>query len=126
MVSADDDWFTTAALRTLTTARFTISSHGNRIALRTGGPVLERAVHGELPSEGMVIGAIQVPPNGRPVVFLADCPTTDGYPVIGVVPEKGLPAAQAVPGLPLRFVPVRRPTANRVTGPMTPRVRTCR
>ncbi|UUU31906.1 biotin-dependent carboxyltransferase family protein [Streptomyces sp. CA-210063] len=104
-----DDWFTTAALRTLATARFTVSSQSNRIALRTDGPVLERAMHGELPSEGMVIGAIQVPPDGRPVVFLADCPTTGGYPVIGVVPERGLPAAaQAVPGLPLRFVPVRR------------------
>ncbi|MER5219236.1 biotin-dependent carboxyltransferase family protein [Streptomyces flaveus] len=103
-----DDWFTPAALHTLVTARFTVSSQSNRIALRTDGPVLERAVHGELPSEGMVIGAIQVPPDGRPVVFLADCPTTGGYPVIGVVPEKSLAdAAQAVPGLPLRFVPVR-------------------
>ncbi|MGI5193767.1 biotin-dependent carboxyltransferase family protein [Streptomyces sp. CA-288835] len=104
-----DDWFTHAALRTLAAARFTISTQSNRIALRTEGPVLERAVHGELPSEGMVIGAIQVPPDGRPVVFLADSPTTGGYPVIGVVPERRLAvAAQAVPGLPLRFVPVRR------------------
>ncbi|WP_328767677.1 biotin-dependent carboxyltransferase family protein [Streptomyces sp. NBC_00286] len=104
-----DDWFTPAALRTLATARFAISTQSNRIALRTEGPVLERAVHGELPSEGMVIGAIQVPPDGRPVVFLADSPTTGGYPVIGVVPERRLAAAaQAVPGLPLRFVPVRR------------------
>jgi allophanate hydrolase subunit 2 len=63
---------------------------------------------GELPSEGMVLGAIQVPPDGRPVLFLADSPTTGGYPVIGVVPETRLPAAaQAAPGLPVRFLPVR-------------------
>jgi allophanate hydrolase subunit 2 len=54
----------------------------------------------------MVLGAVQVPPNGQPVVFLADHPTTGGYPVIGVVPEADLPgAAQARPGTPVRFVP---------------------
>lgn len=85
-----------------------MSERSNRIALRTTGPVLERAVRRELPSEGMVVGAVQVPPDGRPVVFLADSPTTGGYPVVGVVPERNLAAAaQAVPGLPVRFVPHR-------------------
>lgn len=101
-----DDWFTAAAVRTLAAGRFHVSDRSNRIALRTTGPVLERAVHRELPSEGMVVGAVQVPPEGRPVVFLADSPTTGGYPVIGVVPERALAAAaQAAPGLPVRFVP---------------------
>jgi allophanate hydrolase subunit 2 len=57
----------------------------------------------------MVLGAVQVPPDGRPVVFLADHPTTGGYPVIAVVRAADLPAtAQAVPGTPVRFVAVRR------------------
>jgi allophanate hydrolase subunit 2 len=57
----------------------------------------------------MVLGAVQVPPDGRPVVFLADHPTTGGYPVIGVVREQDLAAAaQAVPGIPVRFAEVRR------------------
>jgi allophanate hydrolase subunit 2 len=57
----------------------------------------------------MVLGAVQVPPDGRPVVFLADHPTTGGYPVVGVVPEEDLAAAaQAVPGVRVRFVPVRQ------------------
>jgi biotin-dependent carboxylase-like uncharacterized protein len=103
-----DDWFTTTAVNTLATARFRVSPNSNRIALRIDGPTLERAVHREMPSEGMVLGAIQVPPDGKPVVFLADSPTTGGYPVIGVVPENRLPAAaQAVPGLPVRFMPDR-------------------
>ncbi|MDQ0845661.1 MULTISPECIES: biotin-dependent carboxyltransferase family protein [unclassified Streptomyces] len=103
-----DDWFTAAAVDTLATGRYEISQHSNRIALRLDGPPLERTVHREMPSEGMVVGAVQVPPDGRPVVFLADCPTTGGYPVIGVVPESLLsPAAQAVPGLTVRFVPRR-------------------
>jgi allophanate hydrolase subunit 2 len=104
-----DDWFTTAALRTLAVGSYRVASASNRIGLRTEGPALERAYHGELPSEGMVLGAVQVPPDGRPVVFLADHPTTGGYPVVGVVRGADLAgAAQAVPGTPVRFVPVRR------------------
>lgn len=103
-----DDWFTRAALGTLASARYRVSAKSNRIALRTDGPPLERAVHQEMASEGMVVGAVQVPPDGKPVVFLADSPTTGGYPVIGVVPERSLAAAaQAVPGLPVRFMPLR-------------------
>jgi biotin-dependent carboxylase-like uncharacterized protein len=104
-----DDWFTPEAVHTFTSRTYRVSSASNRIGLRTEGPALERALPGELPSEGMVLGAVQVPPNGRPVVFLADHPTTGGYPVIGVVRAQDLPAAaQAVPGTPVRFVTVRR------------------
>ncbi|MFE9903005.1 5-oxoprolinase subunit C family protein [Streptomyces achromogenes] len=104
-----DDWFTAGAVPDLTTRAYRVSSASNRIGLRTEGPALERARSGELPSEGMVLGAVQVPPDGRPVVFLADHPTTGGYPVIAVVRAADLPAAaQAPPGTPVRFVPVRR------------------
>lgn len=99
------DWFTAAALTTLTTRAYRVSAASNRIGLRTEGPTLERAYQGELPSEGMVLGAVQVPPDGRPVVFLADHPTTGGYPVVAVVREADLAAAaQARPGTPVRFV----------------------
>jgi allophanate hydrolase subunit 2 len=104
-----DDWFTPQAVRVFTSRAYRVSSASNRIGLRTEGPALERSVPGELPSEGMVLGAVQVPPDGRPVVFLADHPTTGGYPVIGVVRTTDLAsAAQAVPGTPARFVAVRR------------------
>ncbi|WP_030321648.1 biotin-dependent carboxyltransferase family protein [Streptomyces sp. NRRL B-3229] len=104
-----NDWFTPEAVRDFTTRGFRVSSASNRIGLRTEGPALERRLRGELPSEGMVLGAVQVPPDGRPVVFLADHPTTGGYPVIGVVREPDLSAAaQAVPGTPVRFLAVRR------------------
>ncbi|ARF54122.1 biotin-dependent carboxyltransferase family protein [Streptomyces gilvosporeus] len=103
-----DTWFTDAGLRTLTAGRFRVSAASNRIGLRTEGPPLERARTGELPSEGMPLGALQVPPNGLPVLFLHDHPTTGGYPVVGVVPERHLaPAAQAAPGTPVRFVRMR-------------------
>ena len=104
-----EDWFTAAAVRTFTSRMYRVSAASNRIGLRTEGPALERALTRELPSEGVVLGAVQVPPDGRPVVFLADHPTTGGYPVIAVVRTADLPAAaQAVPGTPVRFVSVRR------------------
>ncbi|MFD5271238.1 biotin-dependent carboxyltransferase family protein [Streptomyces sp. NPDC058335] len=104
-----DDWFTPEAVRLFTSGAYRVSAASNRIGLRTEGPALNRAVTGELASEGMVLGAVQVPPDGRPVVFLADHPTTGGYPVIGVVRPSDLPStAQATPGTPVRFVAVRR------------------
>ncbi|MET9832502.1 biotin-dependent carboxyltransferase family protein [Streptomyces sp. NPDC006385] len=104
-----DDWFTPEAVDAFTSRAYSVSPASNRIGLRTEGPALERALTHELPSEGMVLGAVQVPPDGRPVVFLADHPTTGGYPVIAVVRAADLPAAaQAVPGTPVRFLAIRR------------------
>jgi allophanate hydrolase subunit 2 len=96
-------------VRTFVTRAYRVSAASNRIGLRTEGPALERARTGELPSEGMVLGAVQVPPDGRPVLFLADHPTTGGYPVIAVVRTADLAAAaQASPGTAVRFMPVSR------------------
>ncbi|MFD8753965.1 biotin-dependent carboxyltransferase family protein [Kitasatospora sp. NPDC059577] len=102
------DWFTADAVARLGRDGYRVSSTSNRVGLRTEGPAVTRARDGELPSEGMVLGAVQIPPDGQPVVFLADHPTTGGYPVIGVVPAADLAAAaQARPGTPVRFVPLR-------------------
>ena len=76
----------------------------NRIGVRLGGPALRRVVADELPSEGLVEGAMQVPADGQPLVFLADHGTTGGYPVIAVVDPADLPrVAQSRPGDDLRF-----------------------
>ncbi|MFD5094916.1 biotin-dependent carboxyltransferase family protein [Amycolatopsis thailandensis] len=86
---------------------WTVTAESNRVGLRLDGPALTREdeyVEQELPSEGLLTGAVQVPPNGLPVVFLADHPTTGGYPVAAVVRRASLPAlAQARPGTLLRF-----------------------
>jgi biotin-dependent carboxylase-like uncharacterized protein len=94
------DWFTAEALRRIDGGSYLVLPASNRIGLRLSGPVLDRAEPGrELPSEPMVLGSVQVPPNGRPVVFLADHPTTGGYPVIAVVRTADLPVcAQTRPG----------------------------
>ncbi|MFL6072974.1 MAG: biotin-dependent carboxyltransferase family protein [Mycobacteriales bacterium] len=97
-------WFTAAARAALHGTRYEVTPRSNRIALRLAGQALERSVSRELPSEGLLTGAIQVPPNGQPVLFLADHPTTGGYPVIAVVHPDDLPlAAQARPGTGIRF-----------------------
>ncbi|MFG2987126.1 biotin-dependent carboxyltransferase family protein [Streptomyces sp. NPDC048258] len=101
------DWFTEASLAGLWRSVFRVSPKTNRIGLRTeAGTPLVRGRAGELPSEGMVLGAVQVPPDGLPVVFLADHPVTGGYPVVGVVPPGPAldAAAQARPGTPVRFL----------------------
>ena len=92
------DWLDDAAWQGLHGASYAVEPDSDRIGLRLGGhPVARRT--GELPSEGMVQGAVQVPPSGQPVVFLADHPTTGGYPVVAVVDDADLDlCAQLRPG----------------------------
>lgn len=102
------DWLDPAAWTALTTHEWTVTPSSNRVGLRLAGPELARARAGELPSEGLVPGALQVPPDGAPVLFLADHPVTGGYPVLAVVVTVDLPAAaQLRPGDALRFRAVR-------------------
>ncbi|WP_033339955.1 5-oxoprolinase subunit C family protein [Catenuloplanes japonicus] len=99
-----DDWFTAEARHTLRSAEFRVSTQTDRVGARLTGPALARAITDELPSEGLVLGAIQVPADGQPLVFLADHPTTGGYPVIAVIDPSGVDSlAQARPGTPVRF-----------------------
>ncbi|WP_105567504.1 5-oxoprolinase subunit B/C family protein [Microbacterium halophytorum] len=100
-----DDWFTPESLELLADQDWLVSPRSNRAGLRLEGErPLERAGGGELPSEGTVTGALQVPPDGQPILFAADRPLTGGYPVVGVVARAHLSrAAQAPPGTRIRF-----------------------
>jgi biotin-dependent carboxylase-like uncharacterized protein len=98
------DWFGDAGWSGLVGQSWTVTSQSNRVGLRLDGAPLERLRAGELPSEGMVRGALQVPPAGTPVLFLADHPVTGGYPVIGYVVDADVDrCAQLRPGQGLRF-----------------------
>lgn len=81
---------------------WTTSSRSDRVGVRLEGGLLARHARfegAELPSEGAMRGAVQVPPGGEPVVFLADHPVTGGYPVVAVVLEADVDLlAQARPG----------------------------
>ncbi len=81
-----------------------VTPRSDRVGLRLAGTPLERRRAGELPSEGAVTGAIQVPPDGQPVLFGPDHPLTGGYPVIGAVVDAHLDlVGQLPPGARVRF-----------------------
>jgi KipI family sensor histidine kinase inhibitor len=103
------DWFTPEAIARFASQRWQVTPQSNRVGLRLAGEVpLDRAITGELPSEGAALGALQVPPSGQPVLFLADHPLTGGYPVIGCVAPYHLDRAGQIPvGAWLRFNPIQ-------------------
>jgi len=90
---------------TLVRGEWSASEKSNRVGMRLEGAALQhRDADRQLPSEGACRGAIQVPPSGEPVLFLADHPVTGGYPVVAVVVDADVDrAAQVRPGQTLRF-----------------------
>lgn len=101
------DWFGDEALEVLCAAAWEVRPDSDRIGLRLGGPPLPRRP-GELASEGTVAGAVQVPPDGQPVVLLADRGPTGGYPVVAVVDADDLwQCAQLRPGERVTLRPAR-------------------
>ena len=98
------DWFDDAAWARFTSQAYCVTSQSNRVGVRLEGEALPRVREGELVSEGLLRGAVQVPPSGLPVLFLADHPVTGGYPVIGYVADADVDrCAQLRPGQQLRF-----------------------
>lgn len=98
-----DDW--AADLDALVTRTWRIGGASDRVGLRLeGDPLRVVPGKGELPSEGALRGAVQLPPDGRPVVFGPDHPVTGGYPVIAVVVDADTDRlAQLRPGEELRL-----------------------
>ncbi len=90
------DWLTGP----LRPAGWMVGPDSDRVGVRLLGVALPRR-EDELPPEGLLPGAVQLPPDGQPVLFLADAPVTGGYPVIGVLDAPSLDrAAQLRPGDP--------------------------
>jgi biotin-dependent carboxylase-like uncharacterized protein len=97
------DWFEPASFERFVSATLTVTD-ASRVGVRLSGLRLARRVAHDLPSEGLVRGAVQIPPDSDPVMLLADHPTTGGYPVIAVVhPDDVALVAQTPPGRTLRF-----------------------
>jgi biotin-dependent carboxylase-like uncharacterized protein len=98
-----DDWVDDVDV--LVRSPWTASDESNRVGMRlTGAGLRHREPDRQLRSEGACRGAIQVPPSGEPVLFLADHPVTGGYPVVAVVVDADVDrAAQVRPGQHMRF-----------------------
>ncbi|KKW69308.1 hypothetical protein AAV94_00345 [Lampropedia cohaerens] len=95
------DWFTDDAVALLQSQQWQVTPQSNRVGMRLhGAQALTRRAQfrdAELPSEGTVCGALQVPPSGQPVLFLADHPLTGGYPVIGAIASWDLDRCAQIP-----------------------------
>jgi antagonist of KipI len=100
MKGPQSDYFHPSALDTLQRTRFVVSPQSDRMGYRlTGGALVEAGRSGEMVSDVTVVGAVQVPPSGQPILLMADRQTTGGYPQIAVVITADLPlAAQLAPG----------------------------
>lgn len=98
------DWFAEEALDTLARTAWRVRPESNRVGIRLDGAAVRWLRTGELESEGVATGSLQVPPNGLPILLGPDHPTTGGYPVLAVVAAADLwLAGQLRPGATVRF-----------------------
>jgi antagonist of KipI len=79
------DWFSESALRAFYAGAYRVSEQSNRMGLRLEGTRVSQSAGGEMITEGISLGAVQVPPGGLPIILFVDQPTTGGYPKIANV-----------------------------------------
>ena len=98
------EWFTEEAIQKFFEVPFEISGESDRMGYRLKGEPLARLRSEDMISEAIGFGSIQVPPDGNPIILLADRQTAGGYPKIGQVAKVDLPIlAQLLPGTMIRF-----------------------
>jgi biotin-dependent carboxylase-like uncharacterized protein len=109
VVGPRDDWFTEESLGEFERGTYTVQAASDRVGIRLDGPRLRcQRDETELLSEPTIRGAIEIPPDGRPIIFSADHPTTCGYPVVAVLdPRSADVAAQCRPGQSVTFALTR-------------------
>ena len=102
------------SLKTLVSEAYTVTPQSNRMGARLEGPALALKEKLELLSEGVTFGTVQIPPNGKPIILMADRQTTGGYPKIGQVITADLGSlSQLKPNSKLRFKLVSHAEAER-------------
>ncbi len=115
MRGPNSEYFCLRSFETLFATVYTVSPASDRMGLRLQGPGLERAIQGELPSQGTTGGGMQVPADGQPILLLADRQTTGGYPCIATVIGADIAAAgRLCSGMSVRFTEVSRAEAVRL------------
>lgn len=112
MTGPHDAMFTTGALDTFFSTRFSVTSASNRTGYRLGGTTISHAAAADILSDATPFGSVQVPRSGQPILLMADRQTTGGYPKIATVITADLPiAGQLAPGDWIEFVPCTRAAA---------------
>ncbi len=99
LLGPQESFFSPAALETFLSGEYTLTPSCDRMGYRLAGPPVAPAAGAELLSEGIPLGAVQVPADGQPIVLMADRQTAGGYAKIAVVTGASLPLlAQCPPG----------------------------
>lgn len=92
VLGPQDDYFTEKGIHTLfTSGGYTLSKDMDRMGIRLLGDALEFKEGADIISDGTVMGSIQVPANGRPIILMADRQTTGGYTKVGTVVREDIP-----------------------------------
>ncbi|WP_235920540.1 5-oxoprolinase subunit C family protein [Heliomicrobium gestii] len=100
------DAFSVAAQKRFYSADYRVSRLSDRMGYRLEGPPVQSSLKQEMISDATAVGSVQVPPDGQPIVLMADRQTTGGYPKIATVITADIPLlAQAQAGHRVRFVP---------------------
>ena len=98
------DFFSEEGVRAFLSTEYTVSPHSDRMGYRLKGEPIKRHKAGEMITCGLANGTIQVPPDGQPIILLADRQTIGGYPIIATLIHADLPLiAQCMPGDRVRF-----------------------
>lgn len=104
LLGPQDDHFKQSGIDTFLNSIYTISNEYDRMGCRMQGPVIEHKNGGDIITDGISFGAVQVPSHGNPIVMMADHQTTGGYTKIANVISVDLPIlAQCMPGHKVRF-----------------------
>lgn len=99
-----EDLFTAKGIETFLSSIYTITPESDRMGYRLDGSLIERKSMGEIVTEALVQGAVQIPGNGKPIVLMADAQTSGGYPKIATVTTPSVSRlAQAKPNDKVRF-----------------------
>lgn len=115
VMGPQDDCFTEKGIRTFLTETYTISNEYDRMGCRMEGPVIEHVNGGDIITDGICFGAVQVPSHGNPIVMMADHQTTGGYTKIANVISVDLPKlAQCMPGHRIHFEKVEIEEAQKL------------
>ncbi len=109
------DWFDSENWDLFINASYTVAHHSNRMGLRLEGPEISPAVQREVLTEGLPLGALQVPGNGRPIISFVDHQTTGGYPKIAnIIAADMWKVGQLIPGDKITFTLVSMAEAEKL------------
>ena len=85
VLGPQDDAFTQEGMNTFLRETYTVTPEFDRMGCRLDGPAIQHVSGGDIISDGIAFGAIQIPSHGRPIIMLADRQTTGGYTKIATV-----------------------------------------